>query len=140
MSLGLYVLIGFISSVIYFHSLEISAQSAILDVLILVALTYLALWLRRKQERLTQTITALAGCGVLLGIITLPLLALNQISSEGIEIIALLILCVSIWQIVVFSHILKHALSIPYALAVILTIIYLVILIFTMGILTGMQE
>jgi hypothetical protein len=89
---------------------------------------------------MTQTVTALAGCGVVLGIISLPLLTLHQIANTDIRaLVELLLFALLIWQIVIYSHILKHALAIPYIFAVILTVLYAMSMFYVMAMIISLQ-
>ena len=132
LSLALYATTGFLSGIMV-QPVNNALQSTIVDTLLLVILSYLALWIKRRPERASQTITALAGCGALLSLISLPLLTMYSEQGAGQGIVELLLLGLMCWQIVIYSHILKHALAITYMLAVVIVIFYIVIMIFIMG-------
>jgi hypothetical protein len=92
-----------------FHSV---AQSLV-ELAILVSYTRVLLHLTRHPERLTQTLSALAGCGILLGLAAVPLAYLvasnGPTDTPGLPEFAYLGLV--IWSLIVYGHIYRHALS-----------------------------
>jgi len=83
------------------------------DTLMLAALAWLSLWIIGKTPRFTQTYTALAGTGVLFGLLGWPLITFLQGLPEGQgSSLSLLLLGLIIWNIMVIGHILRHALGI----------------------------
>ncbi|HHH48648.1 MAG TPA: hypothetical protein ENK51_07165 [Gammaproteobacteria bacterium] len=86
--------------------------SAAVDTLMLAALAWLSLWIIGKTARFTQTYTALAGIGILFGLMGWPLVAFLQGLPQGQgSSLSLLLLGLVIWNIVVIGHILRHALG-----------------------------
>ncbi len=86
--------------------------SAAVDTLMLAALAWLSLWIIGKTARFTQTYTALAGTGILFGLMGWPLVAFLQGLPQGQgSSLSLLLLGLVIWNIVVIGHILRHALG-----------------------------
>jgi hypothetical protein len=85
-----------------------------MDTLVLGLLTQLALNVRRHGERLSQTLLALTGCGVLFGAISMTINALvpDQATSFYAFLPALF------WLFAVYGHILHHALEVPYVTGV----------------------
>lgn len=110
-------------------SVQLPAQRALLyalaDVVILAVLTHLVLLVRRFPERFTQTLTALAGSGAVLGVITWPLAHIQQPS--------LLVLILVIWSISVTAHILRHALSLSLTLGIVISLGYLIVTLTIVG-------
>lgn len=98
---------------------------AVLDTLVLAIITHTVLLLRRFPARLTQTLTALAGTGSLLGLIALPLAGFAGASP------ALLLLV--LWNIVVTAHILRHALAVPLMMGLVASMAYLLMTFFVMS-------
>ena len=82
-------------------------QFALVDTFLLGTFTHLTLNLRRLSPRLRQTLTALAGCGVLLSI---PALVLT--GSIGSATPSVLWVPLLLWFVAVYGHILRHALDI----------------------------
>ena len=75
------------------------------------------------RERFQQTLTAMAGCGVLLGLAAMPLLAVAQ--QEPIPaFVGLLWLALLFWSLAINAHILRHALSVPFGIGLVLSTLY----------------
>lgn len=88
--------------------------TASVDTFLMVGLTQIVLWVRDHPERGVQTLTALAGTGALVGLISLPLLA-GLHAAEGVVLAlqGLLWLGLVVWSVVIMGHILRHALAVP---------------------------
>ena len=105
---------------------------ALLDVSLLVGLTYVVLQLLGHQVRFTQTLTALAGAGALMDVIILPVVMWVQrdvASGTQSDLPVLLFPAWQIWRVAVVTHVLRHALSTSMELALLYTLGYLAILI-----------
>ncbi len=103
---------------------------ALLDVGLLAGLTYAVLRALGHSMRFTQTLTALAGAGALLGLVILPVVIwMDRESASGSEpgLPVLVFFAWLIWSVAVVAHVLRHALSTSLATAVIYTLGYLVI-------------
>lgn len=98
-----------------------AVTAAAVDTLMLVAATHLALRWRRFENRFTQTLAALAGCGALLSLAAWAIagLAGRSISPDWIWAPFL------VWYTVVFGHVLRHALSVPVAAGIAASFLYL---------------
>ena len=98
-------------------------MAAAVDTLMLVAATHLALRWRRFENRFSQTLAALAGCGALLSLAAwvVARLAAGSISPDWIWVPFL------VWYTVVFGHVLRHALSIPMAAGIAASFLYLML-------------
>lgn len=64
------------------------------------------------RSRILQTLTALAGSGVLLSLLALPLLMLMALLPGSTALLVWPLLGLQIWSLLVMAHILRHALSI----------------------------
>ncbi len=100
------------------QSVPVSLMAGAVDSLMLLALTYGVLLLRRVPGRWLQTSIAMAGTGALLTVLAAPLyiwLAHAGASQGGgsSPALSLLILLIIVWNVVVMGHILRHALSFP---------------------------
>ena len=102
-------------------SLWVSVQASVIDALLLVALTHTALVLRNAANRTRQTLSALAGCGALLSLLAWIavslagyLFSVGDASAAAESPAQLVAVPFLLWYIVVFGHILRHALSIPF--------------------------
>ncbi len=97
--------------------------STALDFVLLFGLTGLGLYLAGRRERITQTLTALAGAGTVVNLLALPVVLWLQTSSEA-PLPSLLLLLLTIWSIAILGHILRHAFSILFAFGILLAIGY----------------
>ncbi len=118
--------------VIFSQPLGYSLLSSLVGTLLLVAVVHGLLLLFGRQPRYLQTITALAGCEVLLGLMLLPLPIVEFYYGEsvGAELRALMVftlLTVTGWSVVLTAHILKHALSVSTALGFLYSISYFIV-------------
>jgi len=91
------------------------------DTLLLAATTQLVLLWRHFENRVTQTLTALAGSGALLSMLAWSgaVLLRGSLSPEWIWAAFL------VWYTLVFGHVLRHALSISFAVGVGASIVYI---------------
>lgn len=103
---------------------------AAVDTLLLVAVTHLVLQWRRRENRLTQTLTALAGCGALLSLLAWGAAGLAREAFQPEWVWAAFL----VWYTLVFGHIWRHALSITLAAGVAASLFYLI---FSIGV-TGL--
>ena len=83
--------------------------------------------LRNVAERTRQTLTALAGCGFLLGLAQLPLFAALPAEGEPAGALLPLAFLVSLvlffWSFAVEGHILRHALSVSFPAGVLVSVV-----------------
>jgi len=101
---------------------ENAILAAAVDTLLLVAVTHLVLQWRRLEILLTQTLTALAGCGALLSLLAWGAASLASEAFQPEWVWAAFL----VWYTLVFGHILRHALSITLAAAVAASLCYLI--------------
>ncbi|HAZ41343.1 MAG TPA: hypothetical protein DCY52_03650 [Methylococcaceae bacterium] len=87
---------------------------------LLLAFVALILLLTSHRERFQKTATAVLGCDALMTLAALPVSLLSDVLSG----LGLLIMGILFWNLLVFAHILKHALGIGYALSVALALIF----------------
>lgn len=99
----------------------------LVDILLLISLTYLLLWLTLKSNRFTQTLTSLTACGALLALIAWPLLLWQSGADPPSQLAGILLWFWFIWQIIVFSHIIRQALTTVMPIAVALVLLYMFI-------------
>jgi len=108
---------------------NLALPAAMLDTGFLAAMTGVVLWVRSYLHRYTQTFTALAGCGALMGIAALPVLAWQQQvgtgPDSGFTLPSLLLLLWTAWNIVVVGHVLRHALSTLFAVGIVVAVVYM---------------
>ena len=103
--------------------LSIALQAALVDTLVLVALVHSALLLRQMPARSRQTLTALTGSGALLSLLAWPVFQLVRDTNQLTFVVLLFVF----WQIAVFGHILRHALSVSYFAGIAISILYIMI-------------
>lgn len=100
--------------------------SVIIDTMMLVGLAWAGLWVRNFTDRTTQTVTALAGTGTIIGLIGLPVMAWLHNSPEGQATLAsLMLLLLVVWNVAVIGHILRHALSLPFWAGIGISVFYI---------------
>lgn len=98
-----------------------------LDLVLQVAFVLGALRLTGRPERFRQTFTALCGTGALLVLLTWPLLDVLLEREPGEDLFALAMLAlfgIYGWSVVVFGHILRHALELGLGRAVLVALAY----------------
>jgi hypothetical protein len=112
-TLGAYLLVTVVMAM-PIYGLGLSILQAILEVALLLGYTRLALQVSRRPERYLQTASALAGTGVIIGVLALPLVySLSRAAAYG-DVNSLTLpayLLILAWLLVVYGHIYRHALS-----------------------------
>ena len=111
---------------------SVSVGMTVLDILVMVLFVWAVLLLSKKSARFSQTLTALAGTGVVLGLLGLPLIlsatrAQGAADPAGIVVIGWLLLL--FWSIAVQAHIYRHALSTGYGTGLLLAGLHTVLII-----------
>jgi fumarate reductase subunit D len=85
------------------------------------------LYLQRHPERISQTLTALAGTGFLLGLFALAPTwwwTVARAAGEDVSIPTLLLLSLIVWSLLVMAHILRHALSAPLPIGLVAAVAF----------------
>ena len=106
------------------HALMVS----LVDVGFLLLVTSLILKQHQKLDRWHQTMTALFGTGVILGIFIFPLVfggVQNQYEAWLQQIIVVLFLIMVIWNVAVLAHIVRHAISTSMGIGIMIAILYI---------------
>lgn len=102
----------------------------VLDLGLLVGFVFLVLRGRGMLGRYQQTLSAMAGVGVIFGWMALPVLLMA--AREPVPAVAgMLWLGLLFWSLAVNAHILRHALEVPFGLGLVLATLYAVT-VFTM--------
>jgi hypothetical protein len=115
-----YALVSFLLS-LPGYPLGAAGQLALMDAILLVVFAATVLYLSGKMARLTQTLTALSGTGALLGLIALPVMQLLSSGQEAVQpflLACMLWLVLFGWNLVVMAHIMCHALSVNFPVAI----------------------
>jgi hypothetical protein len=112
--------------VLFTLALPQALLAALIGTVLLYAVVQGLLSAHRKPQRVSQTVTALAGCEVLLGALALPLTAWFYAVEEGSARIvpSLLSLVIIVWSVVVTVHILRHALQVSQGIALLFALGY----------------
>ena len=127
LALGLYLLISLIQ-LLMFSQLVPALILALLDIALLIGLTYGVLQFFGHGARFVQTLSALAGVGVIIQVLALPIafsLQREQLEQNATALPVLLWLGLLIWSIVIMGHILQQALSTSRAAGVSLALAYI---------------
>jgi hypothetical protein len=95
---------------------------SLLPLLVQLGAVVVLLNTRRLGTRIPQTISALAGTGIILGLLALPLL-LGFDASRPQPGLALAYLGLFLWSLAVDGHIYRHALSITMGLGVLVAVL-----------------
>jgi len=100
-----------------------AAKSLLAICLQVVVLTGLLLW-RKHPERFAQTMSALAAMGVFFNAVIWFLLTMSD-STSNQPILALIWFAVFIWSLFVDANIYRNALSVPFAIGMLVTVLIL---------------
>ena len=90
----------------------------------------LFLYLMGHSNRINQTVNSSLGCGLIIGLMATPLYILLNNDQENAILPVVLLLALNIWMLFIMAHILRHALSIKYPIAFILSIGFFMLNIF----------
>jgi len=126
LSLFMYTLIDVLLTV-QSRPLVDALMVSFVDVGFLLLVTFLILKQHKHLDRWHQTMTALFGTGVVLGIFIFPLVFggfQNQYEAWLQQIIVLLFLIMVIWNVAVLAHIVRHAISTSAGIGVMIAILY----------------
>jgi hypothetical protein len=111
--------------------LTVGVAMSLVDTVLLVVFTWGVLAIAGRGVRLVQTLTALAGTGALLGLISLPLIRLaaqaHQAESGPSAAIVFAWLALLAWSIAVKAHIFRHALATRYGVGLLLAGMYTIL-------------
>jgi hypothetical protein len=134
-SIVTYFIVGVLVSHID-HNWTISLVAAVADTVMLIIVTKGLLSIRGLPSRFEQTLTAMAGTGALIGMISWPVFVLfRQVEphSQLTSIILLLVLIVIFWSLFVVAHIFRYALDIRPGLAAVITTVYTIASLIVVG-------
>ncbi|HHJ80432.1 MAG TPA: hypothetical protein ENJ65_02240 [Candidatus Tenderia electrophaga] len=100
--------------------------SSVLDIALVGSMTQLLLWIKDMGPRFQQAFTALMGSGAILGFLALPVLFLQmQMGDQPAFIPSLMIISMVIWNLTVVGHILRHTISAPFFVGMLLAVTYM---------------
>ena len=90
----------------------------------LLGVIVLLLWLLGYLARVQQTLTALLGTGLLITIFVLPVEWVLGLFPNSEGMFGILLLLLYAWNLIVTAHILRHALSVKFFFAAVLSLGY----------------
>ena len=102
-----------------------AAKSLLAISLQVIVLTGLLYW-RRHLERFPQTLSALAGVGIVFNAVTWALLTQSDPAANQ-PMLALTWFAVFIWSLFVDANIYRHSLSVPFAMGMLVTVLTLAV-------------
>jgi len=108
--------------------LEDALLVSLVDVCFLLAVTFFILRQHHYLDRFGQTVTALCGTGVILGIFIFPLVfgaAQDQYESWIQQFIILLFFMIVICNVAVLAHIVRNAISSSMTIGIMIAILYI---------------
>lgn len=108
--------------------LHTALMQVVVDAGLLLGFCYLVLNWRGLNHRLPQTLTALAGTGIVFTVLALPaMVSLDTLQKEGgdVGIPSLLLLVLIVWNLVVIAQIMRQALEARLAVGVALALGYM---------------
>ena len=128
------------------YSFAKAITTVLIGIAMMIGFAKAGLWIRNYMDRSRQTITALAGAGIIFDLINLPLVLLtSHFPPEELVFPRFLLLLVLFWNITVIGHILRNVLSIPFWAGVGISVFYaltylrVVRVILSTGMATGAQ-
>jgi hypothetical protein len=127
-SLALYVLSGFMLLINRVDA-SVAMVEMISDALVLMGFSYAVLASLNKKPRFVQTMSTLAGIGVIFHVLSLPLITAldNEPGDAASSLISLVMLMLISWQLLVIAHIYRRALNSSMMNAIALSFALLVI-------------
>lgn len=109
-----------------------AVMAGAIEVVFIMIFCFAVLQIGGKSSRWVQTVTALAGTGIIISIIALPLYLFIGTNSEtvatsdGLRVLGLLLLAtLACWNIIIMGHIFRYALEINMFSSVVLAIAYI---------------
>ncbi len=101
--------------------------AGVTDTLLVSILTASILYLHSFTSRIVQSLSAMTGTGAIISVVAIPLFTWHagaQQSGSPNAIAALLVFGIVAWSLAVSGHILRHALSVPYALGIVVALAF----------------
>jgi hypothetical protein len=116
------LLIGVLTYLGLHEDFGVAVFATLYETALMMAALYGVLRLKKRLMRFTQTLTALMLSNLLIGIFMLPLLGWGGAPPSDES--QLLLLVFTLWILVVFGHILRHALEIPLGMGIGVAVFY----------------
>ena len=100
--------------------------SSVLDIALVGSMTQLLLWIKEMGPRFQQAFTALMGTGAIMGFLALPLVFLQvQAGDQPALLPSVMLLGLVMWSLGIVGHILRHTISAPFYVGVLLAVLYM---------------
>lgn len=131
-----YFVTGSISLSYLGQTWEVSLFASLADTFVMMLVVWLLLQIRDFTLRFQQTVTAMAGIGTCIGIVSIPIsyFFLQVKDNQQLAgIAALLMLAIMIWNVMVIAHVFRTALEIRPGSAVLLTVAYALLSLMVLG-------
>lgn len=106
---------------------DVAIFSIVLDAAVLAIFSSACIYLLQYKARLVQTLAALFGTGIIFHLLAWPVIVqlnVSDLSDSSKSTLSLVFLMLLSWQILVYAHIYRSALSINMTKAVLLAIAY----------------
>jgi len=98
----------------------------VLDIALVGSMTQLLLWIKEMGPRFQQAFTALMGTGAIMGFLALPLVFLQiQAGDQPALLPSVMLLGLVMWSLGIVGHILRHTISAPFFVGVLLAVMYM---------------
>ena len=113
-----------------------SVMTSLTETLFMVAFIGILLHFKGFQSRYKQTLTALAGAGIILNLVGFPLMIwLNQTDKldQASSVAMLFIIALMFWSLMVIAHIFRQAINIKAGTAAMLTVVYTILSLLVLG-------
>ena len=126
LTIGIYLLLNFLLAELD-KTITDTLLAGLVDTAFLLIFVFLLLLLCRKVNRWSQTVTALAGTGIIFGVLLIPVVMTLPDSDPMTymeQIFYLLLYIIVVWYVVVMAHIFRHAISSSFILGIFVSITY----------------
>ncbi len=107
-----------------------AVAAALVSTALLVVMVVSLLYINRVVTRATQTMTALAGADVVIGVTALPVMAWmhgNADAAQASGLPGLLFLVLLFWNFAASGHVLRHALGSPFPVGIVVALVFYVL-------------
>ncbi len=116
------LLLGILTLTLVGIGFDMAILESLFELVVMLGVLYLALRLRARLRRFSQTGIALLLSGLLLNLLALPLVSWNQHTDSAES--GLLVLLLVFWSIVVLGHIIRHAFEVDLNLGIAAGVLY----------------
>jgi hypothetical protein len=125
-----------------YQDLNNSLTVALIDIGLMMMITWLLLVISRKPGRWVQTSTALLGTGTIFSLLASPIyysFSIPGTDASGNVLLTFMVWILIVWNVIVMAHILRHALSVSFVMGVFVALGYVFIISSTIITMTAEQ-